>query len=358
MKFIQLLFIAGILLIISCNDDAIVPPDEEPTTRVFDFIRGADISFLPEIETTSTVFYNSKNEQKDVLTILKEAGCNTIRIRLWHNPTGVHSAYKEVKTLAQRVKDNGLKVWICVHYSDIWADPGHQEMPVAWNGLDLETLKDSVTNYTTRIVTEIQPDFIQIGNEINHGFLWTNGQWNPDYYQLLKVGCEAVRNASDSCQVMIHYAGIDDVSTFFDDITNNEIDYDLIGLSYYPIWHGKDLNALSNTMQNLKNTYNKKVVIAETAYPFTFDWEDWTNNILGDVSQIITDYPATQIGQRDFLRRIKEISIAEDNFGFCYWGTEWVAFRGDQATNGSTWENQALFDFNNKAVQALDVFGE
>ena len=358
MKIILPLFISIIILTISCNNDAVIPPDEEPTTGVFDFIRGVDISFLPEIETTSTVFKNSDNEQKGVLTIVKEAGCNTVRIRLWHNPITIHSSFGEVKTLAERVRNAGLKVWLCVHYSDTWADPGNQEVPAAWNGLDLATLKDSVTNYTIRIVTEIQPDFIQIGNEINNGFMWTNGQWNPDFHELLKVGCQAVRNTSDSCQIMIHHAGISGVSTFFDNITNNSIDYDLIGISYYPIWHGKDLDALSNTMKSLKSNYNKKVIIAETAYPFTFDWKDWTNNIIGDDSQTLNEYPATPNGQRDFLRKIKEISTDEDNFGFCYWGTEWVAFRGDQATNGSTWENQALFDFNNKAVPAMEVLGE
>ena len=358
MRFI--FFLLLLTLVVACNNDNL-PPEPEPTTPepvAFDYIRGVDISFLPEIETTSTVFWNEAGEEKDVLTILKAAGCNTVRIRLWHTPNSVHSSFSEVKTFAKRVHDSGLKVWLTVHYSDTWADPGSQTMPAAWQGLSLEILKDSLSNYTKRIVDEMNPDFIQIGNETNDGFLWTIGKLQNDYYELLKTGCIAVRATSDSCKIMIHYAGTNGATSFFSNIQNQQIDYDLIGISYYPIWHGKNLDALADNLKRLHENYNHPVVIAETSYPFTLGWDDWTNNVLGGNEQLIDDYPATATGQANFLRKIKEISIQNGNYGFCYWGTEWVAFRGEQANNGSSWENQALFDFNNKALSAMQVLGE
>ena len=115
------------------------------------------------------------------------------------------------------------------------------------------------------------------------------------------------------------------------------IDYDIIGLSYYPVWHGKDLTALEAAMQELARQTGKKVMIAETSYPFTFEWNDWTNNVTGSSDQILDVYPATPQGQKDFMNEIKRISsAAETSVGFAYWGGEWVAFKGTEATNGSS----------------------
>ena len=154
---------------------------------------------------------------------------------------------------------------------------------------------------------------------------------------------------------MIHFAGIEGASWFFSKTA--AIDYDYIGLSYYPIWHGTDINLLQQTMTTLGQTYNKKVLVAETSYPFTLGWNDWTNNIIGLTNQLHPNYPATPEGQRDFLQKIKTtVQNTPSGLGFCYWGTEWIAFRGNQATNGSSWENQALWDFNGKLVPAATVF--
>ena len=138
----------------------------------------------------------------------------------------------------------------------------------------------------------------------------------------------------------------------------NVLDYDIIGLSYYPIWHGTSLDDLQSCMQNLSQTHHKDILIAETAYPFTLDWNDWTNNIVGlDEHLILPDYPATPDGQRDFIRAIKTITNeVENGLGFCYWGAELIAWNGEQATDGSPWENQALFDFSNRALPVLNEF--
>jgi arabinogalactan endo-1,4-beta-galactosidase len=323
------------------------------------FIRAADISFLPEIESTTTVFYNNNNVAENSLTTLKNAGCNTIRIRLWKDPSNGKSGLAEVKALSQRVKAAGMKVWLTVHFSDTWADPGQQIMPVLWNPLDFNSLKSVLASYTTTILTEINPDIFQIGNEINDGFLYPMGKLSTNenqFLQLVQTVSTIIRNQSPNTKIMLHYAGIGAGATYFFNKVST-INYDYIGISYYPIWHGKSLVDVKNTINNLGQTFNKKVIIAETSYPFTFGYNDWTNNIIGDATQIIPEYPATADGQKNYMLAIKAL-IKETTFGhgFCYWGGEWISFRGAQATNGSSYENQALWDFNNKALPVMNVF--
>jgi arabinogalactan endo-1,4-beta-galactosidase len=347
-KIVSLLLI---LFTFSCSK-------EEATVQTDDFIKAADMSFLPLIESEGTLFYNSQMVAEDALLTLKKSGCNTIRIRLWHTPTDNQSSFNEVKILSQRVKNLGMKVWLTVHYSDTWADPGHQIKPQAWNNLTFNQLKIQFENYTAQIVSEIQPDIFQIGNEINNGFIYPEGNLSSNesqFVSLLAAASSVIRSERPSTKIMIHFAGIEGASWFFSKTA--AIDYDYIGLSYYPIWHGTDINLLQQTMTTLGQTYNKKVLVAETSYPFTLGWNDWTNNIIGLTNQLHPNYPATPEGQRDFLQKIKTtVQNTPSGLGFCYWGTEWIAFRGNQATNGSSWENQALWDFNGKLVPAATVF--
>lgn len=331
---------------------------EEETTKTLTFIKAADMSYLPLIESEGTVFYNNQLVAEDALQTLKKSGCNTIRIRLWHSPSDHHSGFNEVKLLAQRVKSLGMKVWLTVHYSDTWADPGQQSKPSAWNNLSFNQLKSQFEQYTQQIVTQIHPDIIQIGNEINNGFVFPEGNLTNNESQFLSLLASAsnvIRAQSPSTKIMLHYAGIQGASWFFSKTA--AIDYDYIGLSYYPVWHGTDLNLLQQTLTSLGQTYSKKVLIAETSYPFTLGWNDWTNNVLGQTNQLHPNYPATLDGQKNFVEQIKTtIQQTPNGVGFCYWGAEWIAFRGTQASNGSSWENQALWDFNHKSVPAMTIF--
>jgi arabinogalactan endo-1,4-beta-galactosidase len=207
----------------------------------------------------------------------------------------------------------------------------------------------------------MNPDFIQIGNEINTGMLFPTGNITTNstqFKELLQSGIQSVRDNSTTAKIIIHFAGIQNSDWFFSQITN--LDYDIIGLSYYPVWHGKSVSLLQSTLDNLSKKYNKEIVIAETAYPFTLDYNDWTNNIIGLENQLILpDYPASPEGQQNFLAKMKTItSEIEKGIGFCYWGAELIAFEGPESPNGSPWENQALFDFNNKALPVIDVFKE
>lgn len=354
-KNIRILFPSLCLLIMllfaACGDKKLDVVPEEFT------FKAADLSFLPDIESREIILFNQKGQAEDMLTTLKNAGLNTVRIRLWYHPSDENSGYEQVKAFAGKVRSRGLKVWLTVHYSDNWADPGQQSPPEVWKNLGIEALSDSVYAYTSRIMTEISPDFIQIGNEINNGMLWPTGSYaNPqNLKQLLRSGVKAVRDQDGNCKIMIHYAGTEGAEKFFSDIL--DIDYDLIGISYYPNWHGKDLEKLETDLKNLAIRIQKPVMIAETSYPFTFEWNDWTNNMIGDAGQILPQIPASEAGQLAFMNEIKRISTSSPQLiGFAYWGGEWISYKGAQATNGSTWENQAFYDFNNRALPVIEVF--
>lgn len=357
-KITMLLFVTFWALA-SCSKDKETTPvvDDEPIPVEIDFYRGADMSFLPEIETENIVF-KSGGVPQDALLTLKNAGCNVIRLRLWHSPENVHSSLQEVKQLAERVRSHQMQVWLTVHYSDTWADPGAQITPLAWQNMNFQELKTAMNQYTQQILTEINPDIFQIGNEINSGFVHPQGhlfQNENQSLELISSISQTIRQQKPNTKIMLHYAGLQNADFFFNKMQN--IDYDYIGLSYYPIWHGKNMNLIDNTITQLGNTHQKKVILAEVSYPFTFAWNDFTNNIIGSSDQIIPEFPATPTGQRNYLNNIKNrVKSNPHGKGFCYWGTEWVAFRGNQATNGSSWENQALWDFGFNSLPAMNVF--
>ena len=357
---LSLFVLLSIQFACSSSDSTDAPVVVDPPVVVADdFIRAADISFLPEIESAGAVLTNN-GKAEDMLTTLKNSGCNTIRIRLWKNPANGHSGLAEVKTLAARVKKAGLKVWLTVHYSDDWADPAVQTTPAEWKNLSFADLKTAVASYTSTIITEINPDIIQIGNEINSGLLWPQGHLinkEAQCIDILKAASAVIRSKAPKTKIMIHYAGVkgSDTDWFFTKV--KAVDYDYIGLSYYPIWHGKDLTVIKTTIDALGSKFSKKVLIAETAYPFTLSWNDKTNNIMGEENQLVSGYTATPEGQKNYMLAIKNlVKTSKSGIGFAYWGGEWIAFKGKEASNGSTFENQAFYDFNNKALPVLQAF--
>jgi arabinogalactan endo-1,4-beta-galactosidase len=345
-----------IILLFICSAGSISAAGRSPDLS----IRAADISSLPRIESAGTVYYNSEGFAEDPLVTLKNSGVNTIRVRIWKDPSGGHSGFGEVSEFAARIRREGMMVWIAVHYSDTWADPGKQEPPARWRGIGFQALKDSVRSYTAKIVSEIAPDFIQIGNEINHGLLLPHGRVAgnlEEFRELIAAGISGVRCATAEPEVIIHYAGIDGAVRFYGLLEG--IDYDIMGISYYPKWHGSDLGKLRKTLRTLGERYRRDVIIAETAYPFTLGWNDWTHNIVGREDQLILpEFPPTPPGQKNFVKALVDIieSVGRGR-GLCYWGAELVSFNGPKSKDGSPWENQALYDFGNNALPALEVLG-
>ena len=350
-------FLLVVLLFSSCQQEENTPPPPPPTE--VGFMRGADLSFLPEIETYPLVFYDSAGVARNMLDIFKAAGCNTVRLRLWHTPQNGPSGLAEVAALSERVKAAGMQVYLTIHYSDSWADPGQQNTPAAWTGLDITRLRDSVYAYTEKVVSLIRPEFVSIGNETNDGMLWETGRLenSNNFFQLLAQGIKATRAASPSTKIIIHYAGLEGAEWYFGQIKSYNISYDIMGISYYPFWHNKSLYAMRTAVTGLIAAFGMPVLIAETAYPFTLEWNDLTHNSIGLEEQLSDGYPATPQGQLDFMADMKEmLSDIENSAGFCYWGGEFVAFKGPDALDGSSWENMALFDFENKALPVMSVF--
>jgi arabinogalactan endo-1,4-beta-galactosidase len=176
-RTIQILI--ALLVLIACNKDEV--KKAIPNNANLDFVTAVDISSYPEISSTNPIFYDLNGGEKDFLKILKENGINTVRLRLWVNPIDEHSGFNEVKQFSQTLKANGFKTWLTIHYSDTWADPAHQKTPVQWQGISVNALKDSVYNYTQKVINEMQPNYVQIGNEINSGILHPYGDISTNF---------------------------------------------------------------------------------------------------------------------------------------------------------------------------------
>ncbi len=350
-------YILIIILIFSCQSDT--ENDDQFEVISPDLISAVDISGYPKISTYNPTFYDENNNEINFINALIQNGVNTIRLRLWVNPADESSSLEEVKEFSNELRSLGFKIWITPHFSDTWAHPGQQQIPINWESLSFEEIKNQLYAHTSQIMSEINPDYIQIGNEINTGILFPHGNIvdnQVQFIELLNIGVSAVRNNSTETKIILHCAGFESSNWFFNIV--KEVDYDIIGISYYPWWHGKSLDDLQNQLLNLSQNFNKEILIAETSYPFTLGWNDWTNNNVGlEEHLILPDYPATPQGQKDFISDIKNLILNIDNgVGFCYWGADQISWDGQTSTNGSTWENQAVFDFNNRELPVLEEF--
>lgn len=334
-------------------------------------IRGADISFLTQITDNNGIF-RVNGQPVDALTILKNSGVNFVRLRIWHTPEDVYSGLNSTLQLASAAKAKGMHILLDFHYSDTWADPAHQSMPALWAQTQFPVLKDSIYNYTKTVLQKMNeqntmPEIVQIGNEITSGLLWPEGrvggiyntvkQWNQ-FTELLKAAALAIEEAGGGqIKKMMHIdRGGDSAASqwFYDSLVAADVPFEYIGLSYYPWWHGS-LDNLSNNLRSLKNRYTQKIILAETAYPWTLLWNDNTNNIVGLPEQLLPGYPASPAGQLAYLNEVKSRLHTETGIkgeGMFYWGGEWIS----TATFGSSWENQALFDFSGETLPALSFF--
>ncbi|MBI1938349.1 MAG: glycosyl hydrolase 53 family protein [Ignavibacteriales bacterium] len=339
------------------------------------FISGVDISFTPQIESLGGK-YLSGGVQKDPLDIFKENGVNYVRLRIWHTPANGWCGLNETLKFAQRIKSRGLKFLLDFHYSDTWADPQHQNKPAAWANLPFENLKDSVYAYTKNIIAALKnqntlPGMVQIGNEVTGGMLWHDGklygagdentQWKK-FAQLINEGIRGVREAADTSQIkiMIHIdRGGDNGGAiyFYDKLKTQNVLFDVIGLSFYPWWHGT-LTQLKNNLNSLAVRYQKEIVVVETAYPWTLQYKnDGVNNIVGLNSQLHQGYPASVDGQKNFLNDLKSIikqTSGGKGTGFFYWEPAYISVSG----LGSSWENLTVFNFNNEVLQSITAFND
>lgn len=348
---------------------------------------GADISMLPEYERVNTPYYNSAGTKVDVLNYMKNnAKMNSMRVRLFVSPkerstnkTGVCQDIEYVKKLGKRIKDAGMDFLLDFHYSDCWADPSYQDIPSSWyedklsatNPTD-KSLEDKIYSYTKEslealVAAGAAPDFIQIGNEISYGMLWrTNNdkcytsqsaestQWKR-LYAFLNAAGKAVREITPKAKIIIHIERSGDANVskeYFKRLENHNIDYDIIGLSYYPFYHGY-LNSLSSTLNSLENIApEKNVHIVETAYFY----QNFTTDNKYDTQ---STWAATSSGQESFITGlIAELAKHKNVTGLYYW------FPEENGNGGATWSaskvvitnwlNRGLWDnSSHKALPAL-----
>lgn len=337
------------------------------------FLKGADVSNLPLIEAGGGKFYD-QDVQKDCLQILKDHGINFIRIKVWNNPQpptqyAGFSDKNSALALAKRVKSLGMGLSIDFHYSDTWADPGHQTKPADWADLSFANLQASLYNFTYQTVSELKkqgttPVMVQVGNEITNGMLWPDGSTSnwPNLAALLKQGYNAVKTASGLTQVMIHLDTGGDNSrsaAWFANAVNNGVKFDAIGLSYYPQWQGS-LDALQGNINDLVSRYGKPVYVVETAYPWTWQNFDSETNSVTDTGPVA--YPATVAGQKSFLNdllsRVSGSSSKSKGTGVFYWEPEWIAVNGAgwEYGKGDGWDNVTLFDNNGNVLDSVNAF--
>jgi arabinogalactan endo-1,4-beta-galactosidase len=250
------------------------------------FVKGADIGWLSQMEATGYIFYDTNNVQKDCLDILKERGINTVRLRVFVNPSNDkvngHCSKKEVAAMALRAKNMGMRIMIDFHYSDSWADPGKQNKPAAWASHPFSQLLTDLYNHTYEVLDTLKsigakPDWVQIGNEITGGMLWPDGSTSnwAQLAQLLNKGYDATKAVDSTIKVIIHLDKGNDNSRFrwfFDNVQSRNVRYDIIGASYYPYWEGHDytvtIDDLGYNLNDMTTRYGKDVMVVEVGGPY------------------------------------------------------------------------------------------
>ncbi len=326
-------------------------------------LKGGDISMLSKFEELGSV-YRDQGNPADAIGIMMRNGCNCFRLRLFVNPTMKNAVIQDldyVVKLAQRVKKVGGLVLLDIHYSDTWADPGHQSKPSAWRNLSFQDLESTVESYTTSVITTMKrsgclPDIVQVGNEITPGFLWPEGQLRADeggwkhFTMLLKAGIRGVKKplgAEDDVKVMIHIdrgGSASGARWFFGKVNKYNVQYDMIGLSYYPWWHGS-IDDLRTCLKQTAEQFGKQIMVVETAYPWRKGGE--TRNM---------DWPQTPQGQKQFLDDVIEsVKSTPEGLGkgVLWWYPESMPNRGL-----NVWKDgrMALFDREGDGLPALEAF--
>jgi arabinogalactan endo-1,4-beta-galactosidase len=303
--------------------------------------KGADVSWLTQMESQGIKFYNPAGTAMDCMQLLQSTGINSIRIRVWVNPAGGWNSTADVVTKAVRAHQLGMRVMIDFHYSDTWADPGHQTKPAAWASLGFTSLVDTVYAYTLGVLDTLKasgvvPSWVQIGNETNDGMLWPDGRASvnmANFAALVNAGYRAVKAVNDSIKVIVHISNGYDNSLFrwmFDGLKANGAQYDIIGMSLYPSstnWQSYNQSCSAN-MNDMVSRYGKQVMISEVGMP--------------------VDQPAVcESFLSDLLSKTKGVSGA-NGLGVFYWEPECY----------NNWQGYGLgaFDATGRPTVAMNAF--
>lgn len=384
-----------------------------------DFMRGVDVSAVRALESSGAQFYYPDGTTGDFFAILAGAGVNYVRIRIWNNPYDANSPYKSygagncdlynAKILGKRATDAGMKVFIDFHYSDFWADPAKQFAPKAWASYSLNYKKDALYNFTYDALDEllrygVDIGMVQIGNETNGSMAGVgglyDGVWNlsSGVAELMQQGCYAVDDINSaygtSMLKVLHFTDFLTNGEWYAQCLNNlGVDYDVFATSFYPMWHGSTSD-LANLLTKIATTYNKKVLVAEVAYPYTYTNYDSEGNNVGNASSMnYANYAVSVSGQaqalRDVFAAVAKVNATKWGYGLgaFYWEPEWIAVNSSTwgtcgsgwasstsgnyeriynssvqyystTDRGSSWDNMTLFDSSGKAMKSLYVFND
>ena len=279
----------------SCSNDDNATPEKEKTYDMSGFAKGADVSWLTEMEGDGVNFYSASGKKQECLALLRDLGVNSIRLRVWVNPDGGWCNKNDVVAKAWRAQQLGFRLMIDFHYSDTWADPSNQKVPAAWQGYTFEQMKQAVSNHTTEVLTALKDrgvsnvEWVQVGNETPDGMLWNDADTdeakavtgrasknaaNFAAYEL--AGYNAVKAVYPQAKVVVHIDQGNNLGRFtwiFNQLKNNGGKWDVIGMSLYPEdsnWTELTDNCLAN-IKTLSDKYNCDVVISEIGMSWDSD---------------------------------------------------------------------------------------
>jgi arabinogalactan endo-1,4-beta-galactosidase len=343
MKILLKWFIILLILVVSLNckknktEEVPIPVITANST----FIKGADVSWISEMEAADFKFYNTDGVEQDLFLLLKNLGFNAIRLRIWVNPSNGWNNTTDVIAKAVRAKAQGMKILLDFHYSDTWADPAHQTKPAAWEGLNFNVMKDSLKSHTENVLqalknAQINPDWVQIGNETNNGMLWPEGKASTNmstFAELISTGYQAAKTIFPNTKVIVHVSNGWDNSLFrwmFDGLKNNNAQWDIIGMSLYPEpgnWSTLNTQCLVN-MNDMVARYNKEVMIVEVG--MSWDQASISKSFLTDI-----------------ISKTKSVTNNK-GLGVFYW----------EPQSYNNWKGYTLgaFDNTGKPTEALNAF--
>lgn len=345
MKILQIkrpyfLFLSLFMLLTACSDKNNGEPDPDPAASL---VRGADVSWLTEMEAAGRKFYDQSGTPMECMALLKSLGVNSIRLRVWVNPGAGWNNTADVVQKAVRAHNLGLDVMIDFHYSDTWADPGHQTKPAAWASLSFPELKTALAQHTSDVLQQLKtagvtPKWVQVGNETNNGMLWPDGQASSNmnnYAQLVNAGYDAVKSVFPSAKVIVHVSDGWDNALFqwnIGGLVSNGARFDIIGMSLYPSfvtggWQVANQQCLNN-MNDMVTRFGKEVMVVEVGMP----WDDASN---------------CRLFVADLFQKMRTVS-EKKGLGILYW----------EPQSYSTWQGYTLGAFDNygKPTEAMQAF--
>ncbi len=367
-----------------------------------DFIMGMDSSCVLALENSGVEYYDFQGNIADVFSVLAQSGINYIRVRIWNNPYdengngygGGNCDIDNAIEIGKRAAKYGMKLLVNFHYSDFWADPAKQQVPKAWKKMNIEEKGQALYLYTKDCLIKLKKagvdvGMVQLGNETNNAMAGET-IWMNIIYHLMGNGAKAVREVFPKALIAIHFTNPEIISNYQDyakKLDYYNLDYDVFASSYYPFWHGS-LDNLAFILSEIATTYNKKVMVMETSYPYTTEDSDFSSNTISEGSVVTKNYPYSIQGQTNSLVDIIDTIVNKTvgGIGICYWEGTWISVgQKSYQQNSCLWEkygsgwatsfaisydpddagqyyggcavdNQAMFDSTGHPLESLKVF--